>query len=267
MTANKLFDKTTGAPPAKSLASAFGVTPDQAQAALDVMSQALAFRVERNTLSRGGLADVFDLLARPEAGAALASPSALASPDIAAAGNGALEVLLGSKHASRGLAAKASRATGIDEETLKRMLPAVASLVVGALQAKAMPQIEKSVKSLGAIGSPLSLPGETPASAPSGNMAPQRPLPIPGDNIPGLDGPSRFPQLPDVIRRQGREIQVPAPGGSGTGSLDDIIREILANTLGFKNSGILAFILKVIFSRWFMGLVGRILRSALGGGR
>lgn len=281
MTAKTLFDTSTGASPAKSLAQAFGVDAGQAQAALDVMSQALSDRVERNTLSRGGIADIFDLLARPEAGAALAHPSALATPAVTAAGDGVLEVLLGSKHASRGLAAKTSRATGIDEETLKRMLPAVASMVVGALQAKAMPQIEKSLSALPALsGSPLPLPGERPAAprdGPSldlprtgggGAMAPQRPLPLPGDDIPGLDGPSRFPQLPDVIRRRGREVQVPDPSGDGSsGPLDGMIRDILANVLGFKNGGILAFILKILFSRWFMGFVGRILRGALGGGR
>ena len=65
-----------------------------------------------------------------------------------------------------------------------------------------------------------------------------------------------------MIRRRGREIQIPAPGnggGAAGGSLEEIIRQILANTLGFKNSGILAFILKVIFSRWFLGLISRIL--------
>lgn len=291
MTAKSLFDSTTLASPAKSLGAAFGVEPEKAQAALDLMSQALTDRVERNTLSRGGIADLFDILARPGAGAALANPANLASPQVAAAGDTVLEVLLGSKHASRGVAAQAARATGIDEETLKRMLPAVASLVVGALQKKAMPQIEKSLSAASLAGSPLPLPGEGPivqrpsapidmspaniprSPAPSGSggtMAPQRPLPLPGDDIPGIDGPSRFPQLPDVIRRRGREIQVPDPtgdSGSGAGPLDGMIRDILANVLGFKNGGIIAFILKLLFSRWFMGLVGRILRGVLGGGR
>jgi hypothetical protein len=266
LTAKSLFKDVPGPSPAKSLAAAFGVEPDKAQAALDFMTQKLADRVERNTLSRGGLADVFDILARPAAGEALAQPSALTSADVAAKGNGILDVLLGSKHASRGVADKAARATGLDAETLKKMLPVVASMVVGALQAKAMPKIEKAL-----AAAPLPLPGEAPARRPTAPLDLPRtsgpgkggsPLPLPGDNIPGIEGPSRFPDLPDVIRRRGREIQIPAPGnGGGTagGSLEEIIRQILANTLGFKNSGILAFILKVIFSRWFLGLISRIL--------
>lgn len=260
MTAKSLFKDVPGPSPAQSLATAFGVDQDKAQAALDYMTQTLTDRVERNTLSRGGLADIFDILARPAAGEALKQPNALASPDVAAKGNGILDVLIGSKHVSRGIADKAARETGIDSETLKKMLPVVASMVVGALQSKAMPKIEKAL-----AAAPLPLPGATPARQaprPASGGAKGSPLPLPGDSIPGIEGPSRFPELPDVIRRSGRQIQIPAPGnggGVGGGSLDEIIRQILANTLGFKNSGILAFILKVIFSRWFLGLISRIL--------
>lgn len=264
MALDQLLDTPQAAAIAKSLGTSFGVSPDQAQAAVAIVSQALTDRIERNTLSSGGIADLVDLLARPAAGAALTKSGAVTSPDVAAAGNGILEVLLGSKHASRGLAARAARQTGVDESTLKKMLPVVASLLVGALQSRAMPQIEKSVSALPAVGSPLPLPGEAPLPRGGTSSAPQRPLPIPGDDIPGLDGPSRFPQLPDIIRRSGRQVQVPAPGQGGASPLDEVIRQILANVLGFRNGGVLAFILKVLFSRWFMGLIGRILRGALG---
>ncbi len=259
MTAKSLFKDVPGPSPAQSLATAFGVDQDKAQAALDFMTQTLTDRVERNTLSRGGLADIFDILARPAAGEALKQPAALASPDVAAKGNGILDVLIGSKHVSRGIADKAARETGLDAETLKKMLPVVASMVVGALQAKAMPKIETAL-----AAAPLTLPGAAPARSPqrAAGGAKGSPLPLPGDSIPGIEGPSRFPDMPDVIRRSGRQIQIPSPGnggGGGAGSLDDIIRQILANTLGFKNGGILAFILKIIFSRWFLGLISRIL--------
>ncbi|MEZ5897966.1 MAG: DUF937 domain-containing protein [Hyphomicrobiaceae bacterium] len=271
MNINKLIDSTPGASPVRNLSTAFGVDPTRAEPAVDMLAQSLADRIERNTLSRGGIADVFDLLARPEAGVALNEPQALASEHVEEVGNGILDVLLGSKHISRGLAAKAARESGLSEETLKKMLPAVASMVIGALQNKTMPQIEKAMHAMPAIpGSPLPLPGEPRGSIPqnhpnlpqtagggrSGGTAGRSPLPLPGDDIPGIEGPSRFPQIPDIIRKGGRQIQVPGPTG---GSLDEIIRQILANVLGFKNSGVLAWILKIIFSRWFLGLLSRIL--------
>ena len=287
-----LLDDAPGGAYVRNLAAAFGLDPAKAETAIDVMGQALIDRIERNTLSRGGLADIVDLLGRPGAGRALTDPGNLAARQVADAGNGVLGVLLGDKHLSRGIAAKAARELGLDEETLKRMLPAVASMLIGALQRKAVGPIEKTVAkvpslSLGELRgrSPLPLPGERlqPTSSKSGQSGggwdtglPQpssggsgggmggavggSPLPIPGDDIPGINEPNRFPQLPDIVRRGGP--QVPGPGG---GSLDDIIRSILASVLGFKNGGILSWIVKLLLSRWFMGFIGRILSRMIRG--
>lgn len=286
-----LLDDAPGGASVRNVAAAFGLDPAKAETAIDVMGQALIDRIERNTLSRGGLADLVELLERPSAGRALTDPGNLAAPQIAEAGNGVLGVLLGDKHLSRGIAAKAARLSGLDEVTLKRMLPAVASMLIGALQRKALGPIEKTVAKVPSLNlgemrgrSPLPLPGERlpPASSQGGQGGggwdkglPQAaggsgggmggtvggsPLPIPGDDIPGINEPSRFPQLPDIVRKGGP--QVPGPGG---GSLDDIIRSILASVLGFKNGGILSWIVKLLLSRWFMGLVRRILsRVVLG---
>lgn len=298
-----VLDDAPGGASVANLATAFGLDPDRAGTAIDVMGQTLADRIERNTLSRGGLADLVDLLGRPNAGRALSEPQNLASPQIADIGNSILEVLLGSKHASRGVAAKAARESGLDVEDLKRMLPALASMLVGALQRKAIPEMEAAVSKAPGLslerlgGSPLPLPGDAPRGGPAGGgdtgtwdaQLPQpggsggggiggtvgrSPLPIPGDTIPGVnDGASRFPRLPDVVRRGGRQIELPDDGGAdaGTpvelpgGSLDQIIRQILANVLGFKNGGILSWIVNLLLSRWFLGLIGRILRRALPG--
>lgn len=267
MNITSLLDGAARQDPSKTIANAFGVAPERAEQAIAVLGNALADRIERNTLSRGGIADLVDLLARPGAGTALGESAPLNSPHVEAVGNSILEVLIGSKHTSRGLAARAAKESGIDVETVKKMLPAVASMLIGALQAKSMPQIEKSLAGTNVPGlkaAPLPLPGEkgsTPLNFPQTSSTGRSgsPLPLPGDDIPGIDGPSRFPDLPDVIRRRGRQIEVPQPGGSGTGSLDEVIRQILANVLGFKNTGILGFLLKIIFSRWFMGLITRIL--------
>ncbi len=133
-----LLDHAPGGASVRNVAAAFGLDPAKAEIAIDVMGQELIDKIERNTLSRGGLADFVDLLGRPSAGRALSDPGRLAAPTIAAAGNGVLGVIVGDKHTSRGIAVKAARASGLDEEALKRMLPAVASLLVGALQHKAI---------------------------------------------------------------------------------------------------------------------------------
>lgn len=284
MQITNILNEAQGGGAIDNLAAAFGVSPAQARAAVDAMTAALSQRVERNTLSRGGLADTVALLEQPGAGRALTDPQSLTTPQTAAAGDHVLDVLIGNKDTSRAIAQRANRASGLDEETLKKMLPVVASMMIGALQSKTNATFAErfgGVPGLGisAGGSPLPLPGddfpdvrqqagppnstgrgELPRPSRGGGTTGGGPLPIPGDDIPGLDPPGRFPNLPDIVRRGG--TQIPGPDG---GSLDDIIRSILGGLLGFRNGGVISWILKIIFARWFMGLVRRILsRVVLG---
>ena len=289
MQIDRILNDAASSAVVKNLATAFGVDPERATPAVEIMFQALTDRIERNTLSRGGVADVVDLLGKPNIGRALSDPQALASPQVANAGNYVLGVLFGDKHLSRGIAARAAARTGLDEEVAKRMLPVTASLLIGALQNKAQGEIAEKFGGLAAVSSrsPLPMPGDRPRSLPDsptgdfefdlpktsggsgGGMGGATagsgsPLPIPGDEIPGInDGesaPSRFPQLPDVIRRGG--TQVPGPSG---GSLEDIIRSILGNLLGFKNGGVLSWIVNLLLSKWFSGFIMRIVRRMLTG--
>jgi hypothetical protein len=217
-----------------NLATAFGVDEQKAGAAVDALSDAVKVRIERSMLSRGGVADVVSLVTAPSAGRVLADarsdPSALASPAVAAAGNGILDVLIGNKHVSRGIAARAAKSAGLDAATAEKMLPVVASLVVGRLQQQSAPALAKLVSEVpglvGAGGSPLPMPGDRippigpdrgpdresddtappsmPSSAPSsrppagsgGTIDGGSPLPIPGDHIPGVGRGGRAERYP-----------------------------------------------------------------------
>ena len=280
----------------ENLAASFGVNPAQAAPAIATMLEALSQRIERNTLSRGGLADVVALLGTPATGRALTDSQGLATADTARAGIHVLDVLIGNKDTSRTIAAKAARASGLDEDVLKKMLPAVASMLIGGLQKETHPAFTErfgGIPGLGvsAGGSPLPMPGDdipeadddTGGGRSAGNQGggwhqelPRPggsgggmggatsgggPLPIPGDDIPGLDQPSRFPNLPDVVRRGG--VQVPGPQG---GSLGEIIRTILGSLLGFQGGGgVLSGLIKLFFARWFLGFIKRMLsRVVLG---
>jgi hypothetical protein len=262
-----------------NLSRAFGLAPAQAAPAVASLGDALSWRIERNLISRGGVADVVGLLGKPQAALAVKEPQNLAGADVADAGNGVLDVLIGSKHVSRGIAARTAAATGIDESVARKMLPVVASLMVGGLQRQAAPQFAKIMRDVPGLvsrnGSPLPLPGEVPMdSGRSGggrSAAPDRdagtrsgrpisggsPLPLPGDTIPGAGrdqqdepGDSPYGNLPDIIRRGGVQL----PNG---GSLDDVIRSVLGGLLGFKNRGVIGTLIQAFLLRWIANLIRR----------
>ena len=84
----------------QNLAKAYGITPQQLNAVIAQVVPALTNRIERNTLSRGGLADMLGELLRPEHSRALADPGTVATPAAQSAGIGALDVLSDADHRS-----------------------------------------------------------------------------------------------------------------------------------------------------------------------
>ena len=64
-------------------------------------------------------------------------PTALGDADTVADGNGILGHVFGSKDVSRRVAAQAGAQTGLGPDVMKRMLPLVATLVMGAMSRQA----------------------------------------------------------------------------------------------------------------------------------
>ncbi|MBK9079911.1 MAG: DUF937 domain-containing protein [Hyphomicrobium sp.] len=221
---------------------AYGLDAAQVAPVVDSLSEALTTRFTRMMLSRGGVADVVGLLGSQEAARTLDDPKSLTDPAVVDEGNHVLDVLIGNKHVSRGIAARTASRTGIDVEVAKKLLPVVASMMVGGLQKQAQPEINKLVRDM-------------PALKAAGNRSP---LPLPGDNIPGVGrrapsnpNPNPFENLPDIIRRGGTEM----PGG---GSLEAIIRSVLGSLLGTQNRGVIGTLIQGLILRWLVNLVRRM---------
>ncbi len=233
--------KTTEAKAAiTSFTKAYGLDATQVSPVVDSLADALTTRITRMMLSRGGVADVVGLLGSQDAARALSGPRAVIDPVVLDEGNRVLDVLIGDKHISRGIAARTASSTGIDVELAKKLLPVVASLMVAGLRKQAKPEINKLVRDMPA------LPAATNRS----------PLPIPGDDIPGVgrrtpNSPNPFENLPDIIRRGGTQ----APGG---GSLEAIIRSILGSLLGTQNRGVIGTMIQGLILRWLINFVRRM---------
>lgn len=117
----------------RQLGSQLGLAPEQTQAAISALMPALAGGLQRNMTREGGLESLTAALSSGGHQRYLENPNALTEPATTDDGNGILGHLFGSKDVSREVAQRASAQTGIDAGTLKRMLPLVAAMAMGAL--------------------------------------------------------------------------------------------------------------------------------------
>ncbi len=257
-----------------NLARSFGLSPDTAKTALDAIVPELARAVERNTLNRGGIADMVSAMGKSNPDQTLEPGANLTSPAVNGEGIELLEQFFGTKAKSRAVAACVASETGLGDDVIKKMLPAVAAMTMAALATESRTQLQDIVSKVPrlAASSPLGLPGG-PAPGADAPLPRQTPLPIPGNTLPDINPrSSRYDDLSDVIRRGGTSVPRTGPAGSGTGpagggtgSLGGSIRDILGNLLGFKNRGFLGWLLQAVILPMALRMIQSVLRRVLTG--
>ena len=193
-----------------NLARSYGISRDEADKAIQAVGSLLADRIERNTLSRGGLADLIEALGDGRHDAYVNGQYSLNDARLVNDGNRILGHILGTKDTSRSVAARAAATSGLSESLIKMLLPIIAGMIMSGLG-------KSTQGGLGDILSKMGLPGfpgggrPQPRSAPSGRGGglgmpdlPQGPsgggLPMPGETVPG---------------GQGGGFGLPIPGGRG----------------------------------------------------
>jgi hypothetical protein len=111
-----------------------GGDPEQVRLAIAAVVPELTRHLERNTLSRGGLANFVGALGAPQHAGRLTSSELPGDPAVSQDGNAILQHIVGGKDASRAIAAQAARASGLSESLIKMLLPFIASMLMSALQ-------------------------------------------------------------------------------------------------------------------------------------
>jgi hypothetical protein len=124
-----------GGPAIAVLAEAFAVAPAEANAALRAVTREMAWHLERNTLSRGGLADLVEALGSSQHAGLLDSANALLEERVRADGIDILRNVLGTEDRSDGLAARVAREVGLSQRTAASMLPALAVIAMARVAA------------------------------------------------------------------------------------------------------------------------------------
>lgn len=119
-----------------NLAQQFGLSPEQAQAAISALAPALAHGLQNQLQSSDGVGAIVDHLNDPTHQDAYNDPAAAQSPQAAAAGSDLLNQLFGSAGVGQ-IAQHIAAETGIDANTLNSLMPVLASVAAGGVS-KAM---------------------------------------------------------------------------------------------------------------------------------
>ena len=118
------------------LGSQFGLGEQQTTAALSALVPALAAGFQRNLQSQDGLGNLTAALAGGSHQQYVENPATLSDQQAVNDGSNILGHVFGSKDTSRDVATQAAAQTGLSPDVLKRMLPLVASLMMGAFAQK-----------------------------------------------------------------------------------------------------------------------------------
>ncbi|RJG46342.1 MULTISPECIES: DUF937 domain-containing protein [unclassified Mesorhizobium] len=140
-----LFDMLTNAQNGNgmdALARQFGLSPQQAQSAVAALLPAFSQGLKQNTADPYGAGAFLSAMASGQHAKYFENPAAAFSPAGMAEGNGILGHLFGSKDLSRAVAGQAAQATGIGQDVLKQMLPAIATMVMGGLFKQSTNQVQ-----------------------------------------------------------------------------------------------------------------------------
>jgi hypothetical protein len=132
-----LISNAQGGAAVQEIGSQLGLGQQQTTTALAALVPALAAGFQRNAQSTGGLDGLVSALSHGQHSQYLDNPTVLGRADSISDGNGILGHVFGSKDVSRQVASRAAAQTGLSEDVLKRMLPMVAALMMGAMARQA----------------------------------------------------------------------------------------------------------------------------------
>jgi hypothetical protein len=117
----------------RQLGSQMGLDDAQTASALSALVPALSSGLRQNLQKPDGLSGLVAALSAGNHQRYVENPAVLGDAGTVADGNGILGHIFGSKDVSRQVAAQAGAQTGLAPDVMKRMLPLVATLVMGAM--------------------------------------------------------------------------------------------------------------------------------------
>jgi len=141
----KLLVNAAGSGDIEKLGKQFGLDSSDVGKVLEQVVPALGGGIAKNTQAQGGLDSLLGALQKGNHQDLMAKVEAARSKTVVREGNGILGHIFGSKEVSRKVASHASAQSGVGAETIKKMLPMLATMAMGALSKETQGGQEKSL--------------------------------------------------------------------------------------------------------------------------
>ena len=129
--------ESQGSPALQQLAKGFGLNEGDTRNVLTEMVPALTRGMQNNLSTQSGLESLLGALGKGNHQRYVDQPESLSAAEATRDGNAILGHLLGGKEVSRRVARHAAGKTGMNEGLLKKMLPVIATMVMGAVSKQA----------------------------------------------------------------------------------------------------------------------------------
>jgi hypothetical protein len=165
MTLSDIIQAAQGGQGVNNLASQFGLTPEQTQAAIQAMIPAFSMGLQRTAQDPTGLGGILSQLTSAAHQGSFTDPSQASAA--AGPGGAVLGQIFGSPQIAAQLSQQASQISGVSPQIIQQMMPVVASMLMGglyhAMAAQGMGAIlghlAGAAAAPGGLGSPVNQPG------------------------------------------------------------------------------------------------------------
>ena len=133
MSLMNMLNKAQGGQGLNRLAEKLGMNQEEAGGLAGMLAPAIGSAAKKRA-EKGGLEALLGQLQGQAQGGLFDNPEAAAEPEARAQGDNFLEQILGSRDASRELAAEAATRSGVAQNKVEEFLPALAAMLQGGMQ-------------------------------------------------------------------------------------------------------------------------------------
>ncbi|MFI5016093.1 MAG: DUF937 domain-containing protein, partial [Hyphomicrobiales bacterium] len=173
---SEIMQAAQGGQAISNLAKQFGLSPDQAKAAVDALLPAFSAGLMHQAQSMGSLSQIIGTMMGGQHATTFDDPTAHLSQQTMSAGSGVLSQLFGPGQAVTAIVQQVSKTTGINPGILTAMMPVIASMLISGMFKSASSQGlggllgQLASGALGGAGGLAGAPGTQMPGQPAGGV-------------------------------------------------------------------------------------------------